>query len=280
MSIHMRPLVFLYHRVARLPADRWNLAVSPDNFDTHLRLLRRFFRPLSLPALLDAVREGRGRGCVAVTFDDGYADNYSTALPLLEKHRIPATFFVTSDPVEQGTEFWWDELERHVGPTEYLDRWHALAALSPQERNTFVGDGHPARDTHRPMTPGELRSLAASPLVDIGAHGKTHSNLTVLSRDEVRAEVEQGRAAVQRMTGRDVSLFSYPFGAFSEQTDAVVRAAGFRAACTSVSASVSASRDLFRVPRCNVTNVSGFGFLRLVIGAAGRRDSTTAVRSV
>jgi peptidoglycan/xylan/chitin deacetylase (PgdA/CDA1 family) len=274
-----RPLVLVYHRIAFLPSDRWGLAVSPEAFDAQLRLLRRFFRPVALHALLDAVQREDGRGCVAVTFDDGYADNYSAALPLLEKHGIPATFFVTSDPVETGREFWWDELERQVAPARYLDRWHELAALTANERDRLLGARAPARESHRPMAPGELRSLAASPLVEIGSHARTHSNLTHLSQDEVRDEVEGGRLAVQRMTGRDVTLFSYPFGAFSDDTDRVVRAAGFRAACTSISASIAPGHDVFRIPRCNVTNVSGLGFLRLVIGATGRRDATTAARS-
>jgi peptidoglycan/xylan/chitin deacetylase (PgdA/CDA1 family) len=273
-----RPLVLVYHRIAFLPSDRWGLAVSPETFDAQLRLLRRFFRPVALHELLDAVRHGNGRGCVAVTFDDGYADNYATALPLLEKNGVPATFFVTSDPIEHGREFWWDELERQVDPSQYLDRWHELAALPSSERERRLGGRPPARESHRPMTPDELRSLAASPLVDVGSHGRTHSNLTRLSPDQVREEVETGRVAVQRLTGRDVTLFSYPFGAFSDDTDRVVQAAGFRAACTSISASIAPRPDVFRIPRCNVTNVSGLRFLRLILGAIGRRDATTAAR--
>lgn len=276
--IARRPLVLVYHRIAFLPSDPWGLAVSPETFDAQLRLLRRFFRPLSLHALLDAVQRGRGHGCVAITFDDGYADNYLSALPLLEKYGVPATFFVTSDPVENGREFWWDELERNVPSSQYLDRWHELAALPANERDRILGARVPARESHRPMTPDELRLLAASPLVEIGSHGRTHSNLTHLSPEEVRDEVEGGRRAVQGMTGREVTLFSYPFGAFSDDTDRVVRAAGFRAACTSISASIAAGPDVFRIPRCNVTNVSGLRFLRLVIGAIGRRDATTAAR--
>ena len=276
----MRPFVLLYHRVAVLPSDRWVLAVSPRHFDAQLRLLRRFFRPVPLPALIDLARQGKGRGCVAVTFDDGYADNYATALPLLEKHQVPATFFITSGPVEQQREFWWDDLERRVDPAKYLDQWHALAALPAKDRDRFFGAPAAPRETHRPMTSNELRALASSPLVDIGCHGKTHSNLTRLSPGEMREDIEEGKAAIRRMTGREASLFSYPFGAFSAETDAVVRAAGFRAACTSVSASMGSGPDLFRVPRCNVTDVSGFRFLRLIMGAMWRRDATTAARSV
>jgi peptidoglycan/xylan/chitin deacetylase (PgdA/CDA1 family) len=101
-------LVLGYHRVADLERDTQELAVRPENFRLQMRLLKRrcdLYR-------LDDAWPRSSRPAAIVTFDDGYADNATTALPILEEEEVPATFFVSVDAVERGREFWWDELER------------------------------------------------------------------------------------------------------------------------------------------------------------------------
>jgi peptidoglycan/xylan/chitin deacetylase (PgdA/CDA1 family) len=108
-----RALVLMYHRVATLEADPQLLAVSPEHFAEHLDAIRRQLRPMGLPDLLLALERGRlPRGAVVLTFDDGYADNLAHARPLLARHGVPATFFVTTAHLGTDREFWWDELER------------------------------------------------------------------------------------------------------------------------------------------------------------------------
>src|SRR5207245_611648 len=101
-----------YHRVEDLPSDPQRMCVGPDQFDEHLAVLRTRFRPASLSSAVEATRKGDLDRDVAVTFDDGYADNLLNAKPLLETHGIPATVFVTTDYIDSKREFWWDELER------------------------------------------------------------------------------------------------------------------------------------------------------------------------
>jgi len=105
--------VLLYHRVAAPSVDPWRLSVSPEHFAEHLAVLRREARPIGLRALSAALRAGQSlpRDGVVVTFDDGYADNLHAARPLLARHDVPATVFVTSGAL--GTSgFWWDRLAR------------------------------------------------------------------------------------------------------------------------------------------------------------------------
>jgi peptidoglycan/xylan/chitin deacetylase (PgdA/CDA1 family) len=108
-----RALILLYHRVAELAADPWGLAVTPRHFAEQLDALRDYGRTVGLrqltAALLDGTLENRS---VAVTFDDGYADNLHAAKPLLERKDIPATVFVTTGAIGGTREFWWDELDR------------------------------------------------------------------------------------------------------------------------------------------------------------------------
>jgi len=111
--VSYRVPILLYHRVMEVTNDPWILCVKPENFSEHLEHLRKHYRPISLQMMLQMLKKGRlPRRAVVITFDDGYADNYLNARPILEKHDTPATFFVISGYVKEECEFWWDELDR------------------------------------------------------------------------------------------------------------------------------------------------------------------------
>lgn len=103
-------VVLVYHRVTVLDADPWGLAVAPTRFAEQLEMLSHSFAPAELRALARAGPVRGARVPVAVTFDDGYCDNLTAALPALERAGWPATFFVAGGGEQK--EFWWDELDR------------------------------------------------------------------------------------------------------------------------------------------------------------------------
>ena len=106
-------LILLYHRVADAGSDPWSLCVTPRHFAEHLEVLRKYSDPMRLQHLAQGLyRRQRAGRPVAITFDDGYADNLQNAKPLLERYDIPATVFVTTGYIGSEREFWWDELER------------------------------------------------------------------------------------------------------------------------------------------------------------------------
>jgi peptidoglycan/xylan/chitin deacetylase (PgdA/CDA1 family) len=106
-------LILMYHRVAEVDLDPWGLCVTPQHFAGHLEVLRKQVRVVSLQQLTQEIEEGKSvHRSVALTFDDGYADNLLNAKPLLEQYDTPATVFVANGYVEQEQEYWWDELER------------------------------------------------------------------------------------------------------------------------------------------------------------------------
>jgi peptidoglycan/xylan/chitin deacetylase (PgdA/CDA1 family) len=122
------PLVLLYHRVARLESDPQLLAVTPEHFAEHLDVLNDQCELLPLDRLIDrAMRSEAPENAVAITFDDGYADNLSVAKPLLDRYEAPATVFVASGYVIGGRTFWWDELERLLLGAGRLPRLLAVA---------------------------------------------------------------------------------------------------------------------------------------------------------
>lgn len=110
-----RALILAYHRVSAVPSDPWRLCVSPDHFAEHLEVLRGHGLPISLRQLRAGLQDRRAPArSVALTFDDGYADNLQQAKPLLERHDVPATVFVVTGNVASGREFWPDELEKVI----------------------------------------------------------------------------------------------------------------------------------------------------------------------
>jgi peptidoglycan/xylan/chitin deacetylase (PgdA/CDA1 family) len=249
------PLVLLYHRIARLERDPWGIAVTPERFEAHLRVLKLFFRPVPLLTLLEAARAGRGKRMVSITFDDGYADLID-AERLLAKHRVPATMFVSSGPVVDGTGFWWDAIDRDD------PRWRELKNLPEDERRRRLGGGY---GDNRALTPAELQRLARSPWVAIGSHARSHSSLAALDRTAQEEEAVRSRREIEEIIGKPVTLFAYPFGNredFSPTTVEVVRAAGYDYAFSGTPAPVRPDFDPYEVPRCEIVNDGALTFAR------------------
>lgn len=120
------PSILCYHRVAEEQEDPWALCVTPEHFEAQMTVLRRSGRPcLGMTELWDGLHAGSlPRGAIVVTFDDGYLDNLTAALPILERTGVPATVFVTTDAVGTDGTMWWDELTDLLltpGPTGTLD---------------------------------------------------------------------------------------------------------------------------------------------------------------
>jgi peptidoglycan/xylan/chitin deacetylase (PgdA/CDA1 family) len=105
----------MYHRIAEPEVDPWGLSVPVALFQDQLDALRSRRRPMSMDELVEALEQDRlPRDAVAITFDDGYADNAVVAKPLLEKGGLPATFFLSTGSLDNGEPFWWDELAHMV----------------------------------------------------------------------------------------------------------------------------------------------------------------------
>lgn len=283
------PLVVLaYHRVADLEDDPHRLAVTPGNFRDQMLYLRDYCRCLRLDEEWPAGR----RPAVAVTFDDGYADNLHQALPILAEAGIPATFFICTGNLGTREEFWPDELERlllagedrsavfSLEDSSYGGSWPtvsraerqalfvhlhgAMLKVEPVRRAAWLvqlrrwaGVEREGRDSHRALSLAELRELASSPLVTIGAHGVTHAALSVLPAAGQQTEINGSRVFLEEVIGRPVDLFAYPFGGrrqYDKTTRRICREAGFRLAVTTLPGQVHRWSDPWQLPRQLVRN--------------------------
>jgi len=204
-----RAVILLYHRVAESQPDPHLLCVSPQHFAEHLEVLRRWGRPVPLRDLSAGLRSGSmpARG-VALTFDDGYADNLTQALPLLEREQVPATVYALAGHMQSGSELYIDELQHavltrsdlaaefvlHIGRTEY--RW---SAAPPGKAHPAAADfpawPESARERIylevcqllRPLSAAERERALEELRAQLGQPPVACSQHRLLSRDQLRA---------------------------------------------------------------------------------------------
>jgi len=152
------------------------------------------------------------------------------------------------------------ELREYVLPLSSADRDTALESLRAQ-----FGVAPFVRPSHRPLTADELRELGNDGIVEIGAHTRSHQMLAARTQDEQRDEVLGGKRALEQASGREVRLFSYPYGtpdSFSEFSARLVREAGFLGAFTTRFGVALPWTDRFRAPRCPTEDIGGAEFVK------------------
>jgi peptidoglycan/xylan/chitin deacetylase (PgdA/CDA1 family) len=124
-----RAVVLVYHRVGERSLDPWRLKIDPQTFAGQMETLASDWSPLSLAELVEGFRRRRlPERAVAVTFDDGYADNLDVAAPILLEYTIPATLFVATGLIDSGGPLWWDELALLLLEPERLPSTLALSS--------------------------------------------------------------------------------------------------------------------------------------------------------
>jgi len=219
--MHDKAVVLLFHRVDdRFPGDP--ITCSRREFADYCGFLRRHYDVVTLEQLLRDLRAGADvSGRVVITFDDGYRDNYEAAAPELERHGLPATFFIATELIGSTRVPWWDE--KLPVPAEWMS-WEQVRALGER--------------------------------FEIGAHTMNHVDLGEVDAEEAWREITGSRDRLAAELGRAPRYFSYPYGRptqITERNRDLVRRAGFDCCLSAYGGAVSAGSDLFRIQRMPIS---------------------------
>lgn len=204
------PLVWMYHSISTYDEDPYEVTMTPERFEKQMRWLRRRgLRGVSMSQLLDAMAAGQARGMVGLTFDDGYRDFVTTAMPILEKYSFTATVFVLAGRLGGQNEW------SRPGPDKPL------------------------------LSAGEVREIDQSGM-EVGSHGLKHVSLVKATDAVLAADTLYSREVLQDLLGHDVAGFCYPYGHHDDRVVAATCEAGYDYACA-VSPSHSIGR--LAIPR-------------------------------
>jgi peptidoglycan/xylan/chitin deacetylase (PgdA/CDA1 family) len=233
------PMILMYHGVADVVDDPNHLCVTPSRFAEQMRSLRRLgLRGVGIGALVEAMRSGRQRGLVGITFDDGYVNVLEAAVPELLRQGFTASMFIISNRLGGQNE--WDE-----GP-----RWPLMSA-------------------------GQVGELVSAGM-EVGSHGATHTRLAGLGADQLEAEISGSRVSLGELIGDRIRGFAYPYGSMDAAARQAVRDAGYDYACAVQTP--MAELGLVALPRVYVGQRDGAGRLaakrllfRSYIAVKGRR---------
>lgn len=205
--------VLVYHTVRDygrvLPAG---INMSPEKFSAQMQFLKtRNYNVVGLDKVVESFRCGKGlpAGSVAITFDDGYRDNYETAFPILREMKFPATVFLTGRFLD----------------SEWREHGVSLEGL----------------------TGTMIQEMSGSGLIEFGGHGVSHRKLNTIDAVEAAEEVAESVRIVSDATGKTSRWYSYPFGSFNDDVVSAVKNAGCEAAF-SVWCKKQTLFSLWRVP--------------------------------
>lgn len=208
--------ILMYHKVARAPSATTlpGHYVRPEVFEAHIRwLIRRGYRTCSVPSLIEAGSADR----IAITFDDGYENFLTNALPTLRRYSAMATVFVVAERIGGVND--WDTRDGDVE--------ERLMTL-PQLREAVMGG------------------------TEIGSHSATHADLAAIDVDAARTEIERSRTILRGLIGAPIDVFCYPYGRETMDVRRLVREAGYRYACSTAKGMNDSTTDPMALRRINV----------------------------
>ncbi len=291
--------ILIFHRVLPSPDPLFPDEIDTLRFDRICTWLREWFNVLPLDDAAQLLREGRlPRRALAITFDDGYADNHTQALPILQRHRLTATFFVATGFLDGGCMFN-DLVIEAIRRTKMTDVDLSSLGL-PKGSRLSLGDTAARRKVidasitaikhlelgrrgalaeelaeRLEVTPphdlmmrsDQVRQLHVAGM-QVGAHTVSHPIMARLDAAVAEREVRDSKLAVESLLGCRVKLFAYPNGRpdqdYSHASVEAVRRAGFEAAVTTAWGCSSLQSDPLQLPRFTPWDRSALGFgLRL-----------------
>ena len=262
------------------------MAVSYRNFSLLMERMAKSWEIISMEDAAERIRSGRFKGrAAAITFDDGYRDNFETAMSLLKPKGIPATFFIPVSQIDRGEPYWWDYLDSVIKKNEIAflkwikkGRFENMAEhIGPENRkmpvsrmavrylnaaeNAFRTDFLDALQTEFGPYKGERLLMNWEEILQlhkcgfsVGSHTLSHIPLTDLHPADAKREITESGEILSQRLGAPIKGFSYPRGAWNMELANMAKQAGYDYAVTTVFGSNKPGCDLFALSRRSISD--------------------------
>lgn len=304
-----KALILTYHGVLKTSAGGYldRICIDAEAFEKQMLWLRKRYVLLPLTRVLDGL-EGKvplPPYAVAITFDDGFRNNFTVAYPILRRLGIPATIFLSTAYIGAKGKYLWTDLvdclifgsrrnEVRLQTNGHITRFDLtglparqrasdsirdhLKTLSPGERDSkitlMVGEtGEPAEqdgahlERYSFLDWDEVRVMAAGG-IEFGSHTHSHAILSTLGPSELERELSESKAIIEKELSRPCSLFSYPNGTprdFSPRDQAALDRQGYRAAATQVGGFNLPGENPYELRRINISRSKNFTYFQAMV---------------
>lgn len=258
-------LVLNYHGVIDQPQTDISVNhMSSKDFDEQISYFKSNFHILSLDDFIDQIHSGKptSRKSILITFDDGYANNYDYAFPILQKHKAPAVIFPVTGLIGTNKASWYDyfDLTKHLLNDSNIsnkiknianefgliyhnrENLHKLTehfkTFDSSKKDQFllqymniVGDDvfHDPGKTKfwKMLNEEQIREMSASGLITFGSHTVSHPNLDLIDPTIARKELTESKALLENITGKTVKSIAFPDGGYNNAIKYLVREIGY-----------------------------------------------------
>lgn len=278
-----RLTTLIYHRVLPQADPLFPDETTEERFDSELTALKSIFNILPLSEAVHHLKNGSLPSRAAcITFDDGYADNFELATPILKKHKLVATFFIATDYLDGGRMFNDTIIESiKLSPLDKInlnaigldtfsittdaEKKDAIQKLigcikyrpvdERTEKAMIIAEACQCLDklpNNLMMSRQQVLAMRKSGM-EIGGHTASHPILATLNDDHAYADIEAGKRYLETLLNEKVTLFAYPNGKpetdYKPEQTAIIRELGFDAAVSTTHGAASYKSDIFQLPR-------------------------------
>lgn len=292
-------MIFLaYHSVPVDSVKYPGLEVSKSNFEKQIRFLKKYFDIIDIDTALGLLKNNdEYKNKVVITFDDGYLDNYTNAYPILNKYNLPATIFLTVDPILNNGYLWGNELDLAIANTAHksvnipsigsIDLYNQpqkmratrkikkyLKTLNDEDRLLQLGqilkmlNIRPSdynTDRYKMLNKDVIREMSLD-CITFGSHTKSHPIMSKLTTSETRSELIDSKKVIERWTEKEVKHFAYPNGKaedYTEETKSELKKLNFASAFSLIRGTNNPDTDRYELKRlpikdCNVPELASF----------------------
>ena len=293
--------ILMYHGLIERPMVMPDpCMIHVDQFRSQMKFLKKNFNVVSLNKSIELLKAGElTEPTVVLTFDDGYQSNYDLAFPILREEQLPATIFLTTRFTDTDTTIWPGILHNafsFTAKTHFIWRGQHFDLRTPtskamslrQIKSTLKSESQilvtenveyivselsgdspitlGAQSPYRMLNSESIKSLAASDLINLGAHTQNHYILSRLPDSMQETEIQQSVKNVSILSGEPCALFAYPNGSRRDYNNcslAILQRTGILAALTTETGTCNGDTPLLELPRINVNSETGMAYFGL-----------------